>query len=237
MTPPLLSVESIDTYYAESHILFGVSLVVDVGECVSLIGRNGAGKTTTFRSIIGLTQPRSGRVLLNGQPIQGLAPHLVARRGVGFVPEDRAIFPSLSVWENLDVAYKPSADGQSHWTTERVYEVFPRLAERRNQPGGTLSGGEQQMLTIARTLMGNPALLLLDEPSEGLAPLIVEIIGGLIARLKNEGVTILMAEQNLPFSLALADRAYVVDDGRVQFSGTNDELRARPDVIQRYLGI
>ncbi len=234
---PLLTVENIDTFYGDSHILFEVSLTVYAGECVSLMGRNGAGKTTTFRSIIGLTPPRTGDITFHGQAIDGLSSHHIARRGIGFVPEERAIFPSLSVWENLDVARKSAADGQTRWTFERVYEVFPRLAERKNQPGGTLSGGEQQMLTIARTLMGSPDMLLLDEPSEGLAPLMVDIIGELVARLKREGVTILMAEQNLAFSLALSDRVYMIDDGRVQFSGTAAELESRPDVIQRYLGV
>jgi len=234
---PLLTVENIDTFYNDSHIMFGVSLAVYAGECVSLMGRNGAGKTTTFRSIIGLTPPRTGGITFHGQAIGGLSSHNIARRGIGFVPEERAIFPSLSVWENLDVARKSAADGQTRWTFERVYEVFPRLAERKNQPGGTLSGGEQQMLTIARTLMGSPDMLLLDEPSEGLAPLMVDIIGELVARLKREGVTILMAEQNLAFSLALSDRVYMIDDGRVQFGGTAAELESRPDVIQRYLGV
>lgn len=234
---PLLSIQHIDTFYGDSHILFGVSLEVYAGECVSLMGRNGAGKTTTFRSIIGLTAPHSGAITLHNQIITALPPHHIARRGIGFVPEERAIFPSLSVWENLDVARKASADGATRWIFERVYEVFPRLAERKHQMGGTLSGGEQQMLTIARTLMGNPDVLLLDEPSEGLAPLMVEAIGELVAQLKQEGVTILMAEQNLAFSLALADRVYVIDDGRIHFSGTSRELESRPEVIQRYLGV
>ena len=237
MHTPLLTVQNIDTFYDDSHSLFGVSLEVYAGECVSLMGRNGAGKTTTFRSIIGLTPPRTGEITFHGQSIGGLASHHIARMGIGFVPEERAIFPSLSVWENLDVARKSAADGQTRWTFERIYEIFPRLAERKNQPGGTLSGGEQQMLTIARTLMGSPDMLLLDEPSEGLAPLMVDIIGELVARLKREGVTILMAEQNLRFSLALSDRAYMIDDGRVQFSGTASELESRTDVIQRYLGV
>lgn len=234
---PLLTVENIDTFYGDSHILFGVSLNIYAGECVSLMGRNGAGKTTTFRSIIGLTAPRSGHIALHGQDITAHPSHHIARRGIGFVPEERAIFPSLSVWENLDVAKKPAADGQTRWTFERVYEVFPRLAERKHQAGGTLSGGEQQMLTIARTLMGNPDVLLLDEPSEGLAPLMVEAIGELVARLKKEGVTLLMAEQNLAFSLRLSDRVYMIDDGRIQFSGTAAELDSRPEVIHRYLGV
>lgn len=237
----LLQVQDIHTYYGLSHILFGVSLEVERGECVCLVGRNGAGKTTTFKSIMGLAAPRSGEVLWNGQPIQGKAPHVIARLGIGFVPEERAIFPDLTVWENLDVARKLPAgghtDGKPLWTVERVYDIFPRLAERHQQLGGTLSGGEQQMLTIARTLMGNPDLVLLDEPSEGLAPLIVDAIGELVLQLKQEGVTILLAEQNLHFSLAVSERAYVIDDGRIQFSGTAAELASRPEIIQKYLAV
>jgi len=233
----LLQVQDIHTYYGLSHILFDVSLEVERGECVCLVGRNGAGKTTTFRSVMGLTPPRSGTILFKGQPIQGRSPHQVSWQGVGLVPEDRAIFPDLTVWENLDVARKPGTEGQAHWTFERVFDFFPRLAERRNQMGGTLSGGEQQMLTIARTLMGNPDLLLLDEPSEGLAPLIVDAIGELILQIKEEGMTILLAEQNLHFALDLSERAYVIDDGRIQFSGTVAELKATPEIVQRYLAV
>lgn len=233
----LLQVQDIHTYYGLSHILFGVSLEVDRGECVCLVGRNGAGKTTTFRSIMGLTAPKSGTVLFKGQPLQGRPSHWIAWQGVGFVPEERAIFPDLTVWENLDVARKPGPDGREEWTVERVYDLFPRLAERRNQLGGTLSGGEQQMLTIARTLMGNPDLLLLDEPSEGLAPLIVEAIGEMVVQLKEEGMTILLAEQNLHFSLALSERAYVIDDGRIQFAGTAAELEASPEIVEKYLAL
>lgn len=172
-----------------------------------------------------------------GQPIQGRPSYAIARLGLGFVPEDRAIFPDLTVWENLDVARKQGTDGRSPWTIERVYQIFPRLAERSKQLGGTLSGGEQQMPTIARTLMGNPDLVLLDEPSEGLAPLIVDAIGELVLQLKKEGVTILLAEQNLHFSLAVSERAYVIDDGRIQFAGTAAELSAQPEIIQKYLAV
>ena len=231
----LLQVESIHTYYGLSHILFGISLEIQSGECVCLLGRNGAGKTTTFRSIMGLTPPRLGRVLWKGQPIQSRMPHAIAQLGIGLVPEDRAIFQNLTVWENLDVARKPNASGATPWTVERVYQFFPRLAERSKQLGGTLSGGEQQMLTIARTLMGNPDLVLLDEPSEGLAPLIVDAIGELVIQLKGEGVTILLAEQNLYFSLAVSERAYVIDDGRIQFAGATGELLARPEIVQKFL--
>lgn len=233
----LLQVEEIHTYYGLSHILFGVSLEIQNNECVCLIGRNGAGKTTTFRSIMGMTPPKAGKVRLHSEPVQGRPPHWMARNGVGLVPEERAIFPTLTVWENLDVARKPSAGGQVHWTFDRIYSMFPRLAERRNQLGGTLSGGEQQMLTIARTLMGNPDVLLLDEPSEGLAPMMVEQIGELIRQLKKEYIAILLAEQNLSFALSLSERAYVIDDGQIQFAGTTAELEAKPEIVNRYLAV
>ncbi|MEO1288813.1 MAG: ABC transporter ATP-binding protein [Chloroflexota bacterium] len=233
----LLQVQQIDTYYGLSHILFDVSLEVKAGESVCLIGRNGAGKTTTFRSIMSLTAPKTGQIRYKGDEIQGKSSHEIARLGIGFVPEDRAIFPDLSVWENLDVARKPALDGTSAWTLERVYDFFPRLGERRNQLGGTLSGGEQQMLTIARTLMGNPDLLLLDEPSEGLAPLIVRDIGRLVSQIKVEGITILLAEQNIYFALALSDRVYIIDDGRIQYSGTAQSLKDNPDLIKQYMAV
>ena len=233
----LLEVNNIETYYGLSHILFGVSLEIHHGECVVLMGRNGAGKTTSFRSIMGLTQPREGKILYKGQSIEKLAPYKTAALGIGFVPEERAIFPDLTVWENLDVARKASVDGKIHWTIERVYDFFPRLGERRNQLGGTLSGGEQQMLTIARTLMGNPDLLLLDEPSEGLAPLIVESIGKLVQQIKQEGITILLAEQNTYFSLQLADRVYIIDDGRIRYNGTAQDVKANPEIIREYMAV
>lgn len=233
----LLQVENIDTYYGLSHILFGVSLEVNAGECVCLMGRNGAGKTTTFRSIMGLNAPKTGQVRFNGQAIQNKPAYEIARLGIGFVPEERAIFPELTVWENLDVARKPAPDGKITWTLERVYDFFPRLAERHTQLGGTLSGGEQQMLTIARTLMGNPDLLLLDEPSEGLAPLIVQSIGKLIREIKDEGITILLAEQNTYFALALSDRVYIIDDGRIPFAGSAQEVKANPDLIRQYMAV
>ncbi|HLY28214.1 MAG TPA: ABC transporter ATP-binding protein [Aggregatilineales bacterium] len=233
----LLQVKDIHTYYGLSHILFGVSLEIAENECVCLIGRNGAGKTTTFRSIMGLTAPKSGQVRLRGEPIQNRPPYWIAHQGIGFVPEERAIFPTLTVWENLDVARKASLGGQVRWTAERIYEFFPRLAERRNQLGSTLSGGEQQMLTIARTLMGNPDLLLLDEPSEGLAPVVVETIGELIHQLKKEHIAILLAEQNLHFALELSERAYVIDDGHIQFQGTVAELENSPEIVNKYLAV
>ncbi len=233
----ILQVQDLHTYYGLSHILFGVTLEVNQGECVCLAGRNGAGKTTTLRSIMGLTPPRSGSVLFRGQAVQGHPPHGISHKGIGYVPEDRAIFPDLTVWGNLDVARKPGTDGKTHWTVERIFNVFPHLAERRDQLGGTLSGGEQQMLTIARTLMGNPDLLLLDEPSEGLAPLIVDAIGDLILEIKKEGMTILLAEQNVHFALDMSERVYVIDDGRIQFAGSVAELEANPAIVQKYLAV
>jgi branched-chain amino acid transport system ATP-binding protein len=202
-------------------VLFGVSLEVVAGECVCLLGRNGVGKTTTMRSIMGLTPPQAGRITWKGTDITRWPPYRVAQAGIGFVPEDRRIFADLTVWENLDVAAKSG----SAWTVARVFDLFPKLAELTGRNGGYLSGGEQQMLTIARTLMGNPELLLLDEPSEGLAPLVVDHLREQIARLKREGLTILLAEQNTEFSLALADRAYVLEKGSIRFSGPAARLR------------
>ena len=228
---PLLDVREIHTAYGLSRVLFGVSIEVRAGECVCLLGRNGVGKSTTMRSIIGLTPPQTGRVSWKGTDITGWAPYRVARAGIGFVPEDRRIFAELTVWENLDVAAKTkqrrsrdlSRTGQ--WTTERVFDLFPKLRELSSRQGGYLSGGEQQMLTIARTLMGNPELLLLDEPSEGLAPLVVDHLREQIEHLKREGLTILLAEQNVEFSLALAERVYVLEKGSIRFSGPASRLR------------
>jgi branched-chain amino acid transport system ATP-binding protein len=224
----ILEVHDIHTAYGLSRVLFGVSLGVDAGECVCLLGRNGVGKSTTMRSIMGLTPPHAGRILWHGRDITGAAPYRIARAGIGFVPEDRRVFADLTVWENLDVARRTAArpgDGAAPWTIERVFDLFPKLRELTDRNGGYLSGGEQQMLTIARTLMGNPSLLLLDEPSEGLAPLVVDHLLEQIARLKREGLTILLAEQNVEFSLALADRVYVVEKGAIRFTGTAAELR------------
>jgi len=218
---PVLAVEDIHTAYGLSRVLFGVSIEVNAGECVCLLGRNGVGKSTTMRSIMGLTPPQSGRVAFRGVDITGWESYRVARAGIGFVPEDRRIFADLTVWENLDVAQR----GNGAWTPERVFDLFPTLCQLTGRNGGYLSGGEQQMLTIARTLMGNPELLLLDEPSEGLAPLVVDHLGEQIARLKAEGLTILLAEQNTEFSLRLADRVYVLEKGAIRFSGAAAALR------------
>ncbi len=228
MGGPLLDVHEIHTAYGLSRVLFGVSVEVRPGECVCLLGRNGVGKSTTMRSIMGLTPPQAGRVTWKGTDITGWEPYRVARAGIGFVPEDRRIFADLTVWENLDVASRASRQaGRSPlcFTPDRVFDLFPTLRELSGRNGGFLSGGEQQMLTIARTLMGNPEMLLLDEPSEGLAPLVVDHLHEQIARLKAEGLTILLAEQNVDFSLTLADRVYVLEKGSIRFSGPAARLR------------
>ncbi len=231
MSAPILVVDDIHTRYGLSQVLFGVSLEVARGECVCLIGRNGVGKSTTMRSIMGLTPAHRGRVTWKDRDIQGMAPHSIANLGIGFVPEDRRIFAELTVWENLDVA----ARGTGQWSADRVYDLFPKLRELATRQGGHLSGGEQQMLTIARTLMGNPELLLLDEPSEGLAPLVVEALRGRIGELKRDGLTILLAEQSVDFCLQLADRVYILEKGHVRYHGTAGEFRENDAIRKQYL--
>jgi branched-chain amino acid transport system ATP-binding protein len=230
----VLEVEAIDTYYGLSRALFGVTLGVARGECVCLLGRNGVGKTTVMRSIMGLTPPAQGRVTWKGTVITGWRPDRIARAGIGFVPEDRRVFAELTVLENLDVAHR-AAGRDGKWTVAAVCGLFPRLAELRNRRAGFLSGGEQQMLTIARTLMCNPELLLLDEPSEGLAPLVVASLLAQVQRLKAEGLTILLAEQGVAFSLALADRVYVLEKGAVVHAGPAAALRDDAALRERLL--
>ena len=234
----LLELSHVETYYEDSHILFDLSLTVEAGEVVCLLGRNGAGKTTTVRSIVGLTPPRSGRITLRGRDLAGLAPFRIARLGIGFVPEDRRVFPNLTVHENLEVARQTWGNAATGgWTQERVFELFPILRERRRQAGGTLSGGEQQMLTIARTLMGNPQVLLLDEPSEGLAPLVVETLRQQLGRLKASGLTLVLAEQNVRFVSELGDRVYILEKGMVRYQGSMAEFIADAEVRQAYLAV
>ena len=233
----LLELASVNTFYGRSHILFDVSLSVEKGEVVSLLGRNGAGKSTTFRSIIGLTPPRTGEVSFRGERISGLRPYQICRKGVGFVPEDRRCFPDLTVRENLEVAVRREKQTSSPWTVEKVYSLFPRLQEREKNLGTQLSGGEQQMLTIARTLMTNPDLLLLDEPSEGLAPLIVALLADMIIRIRAEGVTVLLAEQNLHFCAKVADRGYVIDKGSVKYEGKISDLLGNEEIKEKYLAV
>ena len=228
----LLEVAAIQTYYGESHVLHGVSLHVAPGEAVALLGRNGAGKSTVIRSIVGFTPPREGRILLEGQPIHTLSPHVIARRGIALVPQGRRIFAPLSVRENLLIGARASG-----WTVDRVFGLFPRLRERAEQAGGTLSGGEQQMLAIGRALLTNGRLLLLDEPSEGLAPIIVREIGQIVRRLKDERLSILLVEQNYHLALRVADRVYVMNKGQIVYEGTPAGLEAAEDVKRRYLGV
>ena len=232
----LLELSHVETYYDDSHILFDLSLSVEAGEVVCLLGRNGAGKTTTVRSIAGLTPPRAGRITLRGRDLAGLPPYRIARLGIGFVPEDRRVFPNLTVHENLEVARRPSANGDG-WTEARIFELFPILRERRRQLGGTLSGGEQQMLTIARTLMGNPEVLLLDEPSEGLAPLVVANLRQQLRRLKSSGLTMVLAEQNVRFVSDLGDRVYIIEKGMVRYESSMASFLADADVRQAYLAV
>jgi len=234
----LLELSHVDAYYDDSHILFDLSLTVEVGEVVCLLGRNGAGKTTTARSIVGLTPPRAGRITLRGHDLVGLPPYRIARLGIGFVPEDRRVFPNLTVYENLEVARRTWGDGAARtWTVERVFDLFPILAQRHRQLGATLSGGEQQMLTIARTLMGDPAVLLLDEPSEGLAPLVVESLRQQLAQLKRNGLTIVLAEQNVRFVSELGDRVYILEKGMVRYEGSMAAFLADEPVRQAYLAV
>ncbi|MGA9429192.1 MAG: ABC transporter ATP-binding protein [Xanthobacteraceae bacterium] len=233
---PLLAIEQLHAAYGLSRVLFGISLQIKAGECVCLLGRNGVGKTTTMRSVMGLLPPVSGRILWKGTNIAGWSPHRVARAGIGFVPEDRRIFAELTVWENLDVATR-ATQRDGYWTIATIYELFPVLRELRDRPGGFLSGGEQQMLTIARTLMGNPELLLLDEPSEGLAPLVVEALLHNVRALKEQGVTILLAEQGVDFSLALSDRVYVLEKGAIRYTAPTAELRDDQELRDRLLSL
>jgi len=233
-----LELRSVHTHYETSHILFDVSLEVNQGESVCLLGRNGAGKTTTLKSIMSLAPPSAGSILFNGVDLVGLAPYEIARLGIGYVPDERLIFPDLTVRENLEIAIKPGAPGApARWTVERIYELFPVLQPLGPRLGGYLSGGEQQMLTIGRTLMGNPSLLLLDEPVEGVAPVVVQELTRQIKALKTMGLTILFAEQNMHFATEISDRAYVIEKGRIRFQGTMQELSANDEVKQKYLMI
>ncbi|MCP3442932.1 ABC transporter ATP-binding protein [Bradyrhizobium sp. CCGUVB14] len=237
MSAAVIEVADLDVYYGTSQILFGVDLSVRQGETMALLGRNGAGKSTTMKAIMGLAPPRRGKVSLRGAVISGRKPHHIARAGLGFVPEDRQIFPEHSVEDNLVIGRKKGPDGQDEWPIKRIYEVFPLLEPLRHRIAGRLSGGEQQMLAIARTLMGNPALLLLDEPSEGLAPIIVQRIGELLRQLRQLGSTVLIAEQNMHFCLGLASHATVIDKGQIVYAAGIDELKANDAIRRRYLAL
>lgn len=232
----MLELREVVAGYGEGHALYGISLSIKAGEVVGLLGRNGAGKSTTLKTIMGLVPLSGGRITFLDRDLAGLRTFERSRLGLGYVPEDRRIFPELSVRENLEAAVKPTTEADG-WTLDRVFALFPALAPMQRRAGGLLSGGEQQMLSIARTLMGNPRLLLLDEPSEGLAPRIVSLLRQQIARLKAEGLTLLLCEQNLSFATALCDRIYVIDTGQIGFAGTFAELEANPEIKRAHLTV
>jgi branched-chain amino acid transport system ATP-binding protein len=233
----MFETREIDVFYDSSQILFGVSIAVQEGQTMALLGRNGAGKSTALKAIAGIAPPKRGTVTILGKALQGSKPHVIARAGIGYVPEDRQVFPEHSVDDNLIIAAKRGPQGQDYWTLARIYEMFPLLMPLKQRLAGRLSGGEQQMLTIARTLMGNPTALLLDEPSEGLAPVIVERIGELLRKLRDMGVTVLLAEQNMHFCLGIASHATIIDKGQIVYRDTIDALRANDAIKQRYLAL
>jgi branched-chain amino acid transport system ATP-binding protein len=233
----MLEVSRLNSWYGPAHILFDVELQVAEGEVVALLGRNGAGKSTTFKSIMSLLMSKQGEVRFRDENISRLPPFDIARKGLGYVPEDRRIFTGLTVEENLEVGRQAARDQRAVWTPERIYQIFPNLGGMRKRPAGNMSGGEQQMLTIGRTLMGNPHLILLDEPSEGLAPKIVEQMADAIVTMKREGLSILLSEQNLHFARLISDRAYILEKGGIRYSGTIAELESREDIRQAYLAM
>ena len=233
----MFEAQGIDVFYGASQILFDVSIAVVEGQTMALLGRNGAGKSTTLKAIAGIAPPARGRIRVIDTEVQGKKPYVIARAGIGFVPEDRQVFPQHSVEDNLVIAAKKGPDGQDYWNLNRIYEMFPLLAPLKQRMGGHLSGGEQQMLTIARTLMGNPIGLLLDEPSEGLAPVIVERIGELLRRLRDMGVTVLLAEQNMHFCLGIASHATIIDKGQIVYRDTIEVLKRDDAVKSRYLAL
>jgi branched-chain amino acid transport system ATP-binding protein len=233
----MLEAKALSAGYGRARVLYEVSLEAHAGEVVALLGRNGAGKSTTLKALMGLVPSWSGEVWFDGRRIDRLAPHEIARLGLGYVPEDRRIFTDLTVRENLTVARQAKREGAPEWTPERLYALFPNLGAMPDRPGGRMSGGEQQMLTVARTLMGNPRVLLLDEPSEGLAPVIVRALGDQIAELKRQGLTILLSEQSLAFAARLADRAYIIEKGQIRFEGAMRELAESESLRRTYLTV
>ena len=239
MTPgspdTILNIDQINTFYGQSHVLQGVSLSIHKGEVVCLLGRNGVGKTTTLRSIIGLTPPRSGHILLKGIDVAGKQPFQIAQMGIGYVPDDRRIFADLTLFENLELARRLSKKGKAQWTFEKIYELFPVFIDLKERRGNQLSGGEQKMLAIGRALMKNPDLILLDEPSEGLAPLVVQNLVEVIARIRSEGVTILLADQNLKFCRKTSDRGYILEKGMIQYQGVMEEIWQKEEIVKKYL--
>ncbi len=238
MNAPLLQVEQLCAWYERAQVLFNVDLHIEPGEVVALLGRNGAGKSTTLKSLMGLVRSTTGRLYWRGQSIERLPSHHIARLGIGYVPEDRRIFTELSVRENLAVGRRAPAKGHALlWDEAWVFTLFPNLRELLDRPAGRISGGEQQMLTVARTLMGHPQLLLLDEPSEGLAPVIVAQLTQAVAALKAQGLSVLLSEQNLNFALQVCDRVYIMESGQIRYQGSRAELQDNPDIRQRYLGV
>src|SRR5712672_4258794 len=232
-----LSVQDLNSHYGPAHILFDIALEVDEGEVVALLGRNGAGKSTTFRSIVGLVEQRTGLIVFEGRDVSSQPTHAIVSGGLGYVPEERRIFTDLTVDENLEVGRQPARVNAPHWTREKLFTLFPNLGEMRGRPGGRMSGGEQQMLTIARTLMGNPSLVLLDEPSEGLSPKIVEQVAQAIIHVAASGITVLLSEQNMHFASLVSEGADVIEKGQIKFSGTIDSLRSNDDIRRSYLAI
>ena len=231
----ILKVDQIDTFYGQSHVLQGISLSINEGEVVSLLGRNGVGKTTTLRSIMGLTPPRSGKILLHNVDIVGKPPFQIAKMGIGYMPDDRRIFPDLTLYENLELARRLSKRAKVSWTFEKIYDLFPVFVELKERKGTQLSGGEQKMLAIGRALMKNPDLLLLDEASEGLAPLVVQNLAEVIGRIQSEGVTILLADQNLKFCRKTSDRGYILEKGMIQYQGSMEEIWQDEGIVRKYL--
>ena len=232
-----LSVQDLNSHYGPAHILFDIALEVGDGEVVALLGRNGAGKSTTFRLIVGLVGQRSGRIMFEGKDVSGEPTHAIVSRGLGYVPEERRIFTDLTVDETLEVGRQPARANAPHWTREKLFMLFPNLAEMRNRPGGRMSGGEQQMLTVARTLMGNPLMVLLDEPSEGVAPVLVERVANTIVELKKEGLPILLSEQNLHFAELVSDRVYLLEKGHIGWSGTMSNLASSIEIQRELLTV
>lgn len=233
----MIEVSNIESYYGKAQILNGLSFSIAEGEVVAILGRNGAGKTTTLKSVMQMVRPGAGSVKFKGTELIGLPPYKVAKMGLGYVPEERRIFTALTILENLEVGKQPAREGLPQWSVEKLFELFPNLSERRNNRGKALSGGEQQMLTIARTLMGNPACLLLDEPSEGIAPVIVEQMAATIMQLKKQRMTVVLSEQNLHFARLVADRAIIIEGGQQRFDGTFAELDSQPEIQEAYLSV
>ena len=233
----MIEVSNIESYYGKAQILNGLSFSIAEGEVVAILGRNGAGKTTTLKSVMQLVRPNTGSVKFKGTELIGLPPYKVAKMGLGYVPEERRIFTALTILENLEVGKQPPREGLPQWSVEKLFDLFPNLSERRNNRGKALSGGEQQMLTIARTLMGNPVCLLLDEPSEGIAPVIVEQMAETIMQLKKQRLTVVLSEQNLHFARLVADRAIIIEGGQKRFDGTFAELDSQPEIQEAYLSV